>query len=52
LEDRHAKEETFVCSIAALIVIAATLVACGGSGTHATKYVAVADSDNGATAIP
>src|SRR5258708_39732120 len=36
----------FVCLIAALAAIAATLSACGSSATHPTKYIAVADSDN------
>ncbi len=36
----------FVCLIAALAAIAATLIACGSSATHPTKYIAVADSDN------
>ena len=39
------KKRTGVC-LAALLVTAATLIACGGSGIHATKYIAVADSDN------
>ncbi len=36
----------FACLVAALGVIAATLIACGSSATHPTKYIAVADSDN------
>lgn len=41
------KKRRYLCSVAALTAIAATLIACGGSaGAPATKYVAVADSSN------
>ena len=40
------KKLAFVCLIAAMTVIAATMIGCGSSKSTATKYIAVADSDN------